>query len=61
MSSDHIRNCSNQCDIFQTQKGSNKRSFILTRTHGMQIIRESPFVKPIFQGPNKLQKLNQTR
>ena len=30
----------------QTQKGSNKRLFILTRTHSMQMFREIPFIKP---------------
>ena len=30
----------------QTEKGSNERLFILTRTHGMQIFGEIPFVKP---------------
>ena len=30
----------------QTQKGSNERLFILTRTHSMQIFGEMPFVKP---------------
>ena len=30
----------------QTQKGSNERLFILTRTHSMQIFGEIPFIKP---------------
>ena len=30
----------------QTQKGSNKCVFILTRTHSMHIFREVPFIKP---------------
>ena len=30
----------------QTQKGSNKRVFILTRTHSMQFFGRIPFVKP---------------
>ena len=30
----------------QTQKGSNARLFILTRTHSMQIFGEIPFIKP---------------
>ena len=30
----------------QTQKGSNERLFIFTRTHIMQIFGEIPFVKP---------------
>ena len=29
-----------------TQKGSNERLFILTRTHSMQIFGEIPFIKP---------------
>ena len=30
----------------QTQKGTNERLFILTRTHSMQIFGEIPFIKP---------------
>ena len=30
----------------QTQKGSNERLCILTRTHSMQIFGEIPFIKP---------------
>ena len=30
----------------QTQKGSNERLFILTRTHRMQTFGEIPFIKP---------------
>ena len=30
----------------QTQKGSNQRLFILTRTHSMQIFGETPLIKP---------------
>ena len=30
----------------QTQKGSNERLFILTRTHSMHIFGEIPFMKP---------------
>ena len=30
----------------QTQKGSNERLFIFTRTHSTQILVEIPFVKP---------------
>ena len=30
----------------QTQKGSDKSLFILTRTHSMQIFGEIPFIKP---------------
>ena len=30
----------------QTQKGSNERLVILTRTHSMHIFGEMPFVKP---------------
>ena len=33
-------------DKIQTQKGSNKRLFILTQTHSMQISGEIPFIKP---------------
>ena len=33
-------------DKIQTQKGSNKRLFILTQTHSMQILGEIPFIKP---------------
>ena len=29
-----------------TQKGSNERLFLLTRTHSMQIVGEIPFMKP---------------
>ena len=29
----------------QTQKGSNKRLFILIQTHSMQIVEEIPFIK----------------
>ena len=32
--------------IIQTQKGSNKRLFLLRRTHSMQIFGEIPFIKP---------------
>jgi len=39
----------NLCMLFilkvQTQKGSNERLFILTRTHSMQILGEIPFIK----------------
>ena len=30
----------------QTQKGSNERLFILTRTHSIQTVGEIPFIKP---------------
>ena len=30
----------------QTQKGSNERLFILTRTHSIHIFGEIPFIKP---------------
>ena len=39
----HFLNMSSQ---IQTQKGSNKRLFILTRTHSMQIFGEISFIKP---------------
>ena len=35
-----------KAQIRQTQKGSNERLFILTRTHSMQVFGEIPFVKP---------------
>ena len=31
--------------MFETQKGSNERLFILTRTHSMHIFGEIPFIK----------------
>ena len=32
--------------LIQTQKGSNKRLFILTQTHSMHIFGEIPFINP---------------
>ena len=32
--------------VIQTQKGSNERLVILTRTHSMHIFGEIPFIKP---------------
>ena len=34
------------CYGIKTQKSSNERLFILTRTHGTHIFGEIPFVKP---------------
>ena len=34
------------CSEVQTQTGSNKHLFILTRTYSVQIFREIPFIKP---------------
>ena len=36
----------NDCYQYQAQKVSNKRLFILTQTHSMQIFREIHFIKP---------------
>ena len=38
----------------QTQKDSNERLFILTRTHSMQIFGEIPFVMPQKATPRSL-------
>ena len=35
-----------QLHKIQTQKGSNERWFILTRTHSVNIFGEIPFIKP---------------
>ena len=40
------RHVDNHSDRIQTQKGSNERLFILTRTYSMQIFGEIPFIKP---------------
>ena len=54
-------------ELNQTQKGSNERLFILTRTHGMQIFGKSPLsshkttLKQQINGPKKNKKNERKR
>ena len=42
----HMHTNNSELFFTQTQKGSNERLLILTRTHSMQIFGEIPFIKP---------------